>query len=52
MEKLMEKRHHERMNHNKMATLEFLDIGAIKKNRMLNCLISNTETPFEKWIDQ
>ena len=37
MEKLMEKRHHERMNHNTMATLEFLDIGAIKKNRMLNC---------------
>ena len=33
----MEKRHHERMNHNTMATLEFLDIGAIQKNRMLNC---------------
>jgi len=37
MDKLMEKRHHERINHNTMATLEFLDIGAIKKNRMLNC---------------
>jgi hypothetical protein len=37
MEKLMEKRHHERMDHNTMATLEFLDIGAIQKNRMLNC---------------
>ena len=33
----MEKRHHERMNHNTMATLEFLDIGAIQNNRMLNC---------------
>ena len=33
----MEKRHHERLNYNAMATLEFLDIGAIQKNRMLNC---------------
>ena len=45
MEKLMEKRHHERMNHNTMATLEFLDIGAITKNRMLNC--SNDGLYFE-----
>jgi len=35
--KLMEKRHHLRMNHNTMATLESLDIGAIQNNRMLNC---------------
>jgi hypothetical protein len=33
----MEKRHHERINHNTMATLESLDIGVIQNNRMLNC---------------
>ena len=37
MEKLMEKRHHDRMNHTTMATLESLDIGPIQNNRMLNC---------------
>jgi hypothetical protein len=37
MEKQMEKRHHDRMNHNTMATLESLDIGPIQNNRMLNC---------------
>ena len=37
MEKLMEKRHNERMNGNTIATLESLDIGAIQNNRMLNC---------------
>jgi hypothetical protein len=37
MDKLMEKRHHERINHNTIATLESLDIGAKQKNRMLNC---------------
>jgi len=33
----MEKRHHQRINHDTMATLESLDIGAKQNNRMLNC---------------
>ena len=37
MEKLTEKRHHERMNHSTRATLESLEIGAIQNNRMFNC---------------
>jgi len=37
MDKLKEKRHNARINHNTMATLDSLDIGAIQNNRMLNC---------------
>ena len=37
MEKLMEKRHHERMNHNTIATLESLQNGINENNRMVNC---------------
>jgi hypothetical protein len=36
MDKLMEKRHYERMNHNAIAILESLNIGVIESNRMLN----------------
>ena len=41
----MDKRHHERINHNTRATLEFLDIEAIQNSRMLNC--SNDGLYFE-----
>ena len=34
---LMEKRHHERINHITMATLESLEIGINENNRMFNC---------------
>ena len=36
MDKLIEKRHHARMNHNTIATIESLDIGVIESNRVLN----------------
>ena len=36
MDKLKETRHHARMNHNTMVTLESLDTGAKNNNRMLN----------------
>ena len=36
MDKLKEKRHHARINHNTMATLESLEKGAKENNRMLN----------------
>ena len=35
--KLMEKRHHERINHNTMASLESLQVGINENNRMINC---------------
>ena len=36
MDKLKEKRHHARINHNTMAALESLEMGAKENNRMLN----------------
>ena len=37
MEKLIEKRHHKRMNQNAMVSLESLQIGVDENARMLNC---------------
>ena len=37
MDKLIEKRHHKRMNHNSMVTLESLQIGVDENTRMVNC---------------
>ena len=37
MNNQIEKRHHNRTNHNKMVTLESLQIGANENTRMVNC---------------
>ena len=37
MNNQIEKRHHNRMNHNKMVTIESLQIGANENTRMVNC---------------
>ena len=37
MDNEIDKRHHKRMNHNKMVTLESLQIGVDENSRMVNC---------------